>query len=77
MLGDTLAQSYTPKAHSIRQRDACILPWYLPAWMKLSYEAPLSAYIIDKSPARAAIAILKTVATGRGTQVSVIIFPST
>jgi hypothetical protein len=64
MLGDTLAQSYFLKVHSILQRDACILPWCLPAWMKLSHEPPLSAYIIDNSPACAAIAMLKTVAKG-------------
>jgi hypothetical protein len=64
MLGDTLAQSYFLRVHGIRQRDACILPWCLLAWMKLSYEFPLSAYIIDNFPACAAIAVLKTVATG-------------
>ena len=69
MLGDILAQSYFLRVHGIRQRDACILPWCLlpwclPAWVKLSYEPPLSVYIIDNSPACAVIASLKTVATG-------------
>src|ERR1700730_547847 len=63
MLGDTLAQSYFLKVHSIRQRNACILRSCLPAWMKLSYEPPLSACILDDSPACPAIAILKTVAS--------------
>jgi hypothetical protein len=63
-LGDTLAQSYFLKVHSIRERDACILRWCLPAWMKLSNGPPVVG-IIDNYPERVLLfAMMKRTATG-------------